>query len=163
VSRSLAFHARISLDFSLSLFPLNKPREFSCVCACFSGRADFHIPAARLLVGNYYQDAERENIVAFVRCSSAIKKRKTLFLFSLFLFSSRSLFFFLSPHPILQERASTIFPAERNVNILRALPAAVCAVVARARGSFFIEMFYLRLLCRIIYYALRGAAFGSPQ
>lgn len=121
----MAFHAHKSRLLSFS----NARRENFPGVACFSGTADFHIPAAALLVGNYYQDAERENIVAFVRCSSAIKKERP---FSCFLFP-RSLFFsFLR---ILSERARapTIFPAERNVNILRALLYAArlrCAVVA---------------------------------
>jgi hypothetical protein len=121
------------------------------VCACFSGRADFHIPAARLLVGNYYQDAERENIVAFVRCSSAIKKERP---FSCFLsFSFPLVLFSFSLLRILYYKSACRLYSPRSVMLIFCVHCRLrCAVVALARRSFFIEMFYLCLLCRIIYY-----------
>lgn len=145
----------ISLDFSLSLYfsPTHADIENFPVwvrCLFFRQRADFHIPAARggTACRKLLSRCGARKYCCFCALQQRNQKRKTLFLFSLFLFP-RSLFFFLSPHPI-RASASTIFPAERNVNILRALPAAVC----RGRAAFFIEMFYLGLLCRIIYYTV---------
>jgi hypothetical protein len=133
VSRSLAFHARISLDFSLSFHSTS--RENFPVCACFSGRADFHIPAARLLVGNYYQDAERENIVAFVRCSSAIKKERPFSCFLSFSFPL-ALFSFSFLRSLYNKSARRLY-SPRSVMLIFCVHCRLrCAVVARARLFF---------------------------